>query len=62
VVPADADLVDEARRAHRRFGKGHHPAGLDFGDLFAYALARLSGEPLLYKSDDFSRTDVRRVL
>lgn len=62
VVPTDAELVEEARRAHRRFGKGHHPAGLNFGDLFAYALARLSGEPLLFKGDDFARTDVRRVL
>ncbi|MFN8515781.1 MAG: type II toxin-antitoxin system VapC family toxin [Thermomicrobiales bacterium] len=47
-----------AREAHRRFGKGLHPASLNYGDCFAYALARESGEPLLFKGDDFSRTDV----
>ena len=62
VVPVDAEHVDEARRAYRRFGKGRHAAGLDFGDLFAYALARASGEPLLFKGDDFARTDVARVI
>jgi ribonuclease VapC len=62
VVPVDAEQISEARRAYRRFGKGRHEAGLNFGDLFSYALARTSGEPLLFKGDDFSRTDVRRVL
>jgi ribonuclease VapC len=47
-----------ARRAFSRFGKGRHPAGLNFGDCFAYALATVRGEPLLYKGDDFARTDV----
>jgi ribonuclease VapC len=47
--------------AYRRFGKGRHPAALNFGDLFAYALARTSGEPLLFKGDDFAKTDVSRV-
>jgi ribonuclease VapC len=47
-----------ARLAHRRFGKGRHPAGLNLGDCFAYALAKASGEPLLFKGDDFSRTDL----
>jgi len=61
VVPLDADHVTEARRAFRRFGRGRHAAGLNFGDLFAYALSRVSGEPLLYKGEDFSRTDVSRV-
>jgi ribonuclease VapC len=61
VVPVDAEHVSEARRAHRRFGKGHHPAALNFGDVFAYALARTSGEPLLFKGDDFAKTDIRRV-
>jgi ribonuclease VapC len=46
-----------ARLAHRRFGRGRHPAGLNFADCFAYALARESGEPLLFKGEDFSRTD-----
>ena len=52
-----------ARQAYRDFGKGSgHPAGLNFGDCFAYALARESGEPLLYKGDDFSHTDVASAL
>jgi ribonuclease VapC len=62
VVPVDADHVSEARRAYRRFGKGRHPAGLNFGDMFAYALARTAGEPLLFKGDDFARTDIGRVI
>ena len=53
--------VSEARRAYRRFGKGRHAAALNFGDVFAYALARTSGEPLLFKGDDFAKTDVSRV-
>jgi ribonuclease VapC len=61
VVPVDAEHVAEARRAYRRFGKGRHPAGLNYGDLFAYALARASGEPLLFKGDDFAKTDIARV-
>ena len=60
IVAVDAEQVAEARRAFRRFGKGHHPAGLNFGDVFAYALTRTTGEPLLFKGDDFSRTDVAR--
>jgi ribonuclease VapC len=47
-----------ACEAFRRFGRGRHPASLNFGDLFAYALARASGESLLFKGDDFARTDV----
>lgn len=62
VVPVDAEQVAEARRAYRRFGKGRHPAALNFGDVFSYALARVSGEPLLFKGDDFARTDVGRVM
>ena len=62
VVPVDAEHVSEARRAYRRFGKGRHAAGPNFGDLFAYALARTAGEPLLFKGDDFARTDIGRVL
>ena len=62
VVPVDAEHVCEARRAYRRFGKGRHAAGLNFGDVFAYALARTAGEPLLFKGDDFAKTDVGRVL
>ncbi len=48
-----------ARYAWRRFGKGNHSAGLNFGDCFAYALADVTREPLLFKGDDFARTDVR---
>jgi ribonuclease VapC len=56
VTPAQARI---AREAYRDFGKGSgHVAGLNFGDCFAYALARATGEPLLYKGDDFSHTDV----
>src|SRR6476659_8960608 len=62
VVAVDAEHVSEARRAYRRFGRGRHAAGLNFVDVFAYALARVSGEPLLFKGDDFSNTDVSRVL
>jgi len=49
-----------ARRAYARYGKGHHAAGLNFGDCFAYALATERGEPLLFKGTDFSKTDVLR--
>jgi ribonuclease VapC len=62
VVPVDAEHVAEARRAYRRFGKGRHAAGLNFGDVFAYALARTAGEPLLFKGDDFAKTDINRVM
>lgn len=61
VVPVDEDQVAQARRAWRRFGRGRHDAGLNFGDLFAYALTRTSGEALLFKGNDFTRTDVARV-
>jgi ribonuclease VapC len=60
VTEAQAHL---AREAYRDFGRGSgHPARLNFGDCFAYALARSTGEPLLYKGDDFSHTDVRSAL
>ncbi len=49
-----------ARRTYSRYGKGHHAAGLNFGDCFAYALATERGEPLLFKGTDFSKTDVFR--
>ncbi len=48
-----------ARQAFLDFGKGRHPAGLNFGDCFAYALAKVMGEPLLFKGKDFSKTDVQ---
>ena len=62
VVAVDAEQVSEARRAYRRFGKGRHEAGLNVGDVFAYALARTSGEPLLFKGDNFAKTDISRVV
>ena len=62
VVPVDAEHVSEARLAYRRFGKGRHAAGLNFGDVFAYALARTAGERLLFKGEDFARTDIGRVI
>jgi ribonuclease VapC len=58
VVPVDSDMVAVARIAWRRYGKGRHPAALNFGDCFAYALAKISGEPLLAKGDDFLQTDI----
>ncbi|MGQ0775334.1 MAG: type II toxin-antitoxin system VapC family toxin [Pseudonocardiales bacterium] len=60
-VPVTADHVEIARQAWRRYGKGRHPAALNFGDCFAYALARSSGEALLHVGEDFARTDVSRV-
>lgn len=50
-----------AREAWRRYGKGRHPAGLNIGDCCAYALAKLQGEALLFKGDDFLQTDVTAV-
>ncbi len=58
IVSVDAEQVEIARSAWRRFGKGRHAAALNFGDCFAYALAKQSGEPLLTKGNDFSRTDI----
>jgi ribonuclease VapC len=48
----------EAVEAYRRFGKGRHAAGLNFGDCMTYAVARLTGEPLLYTGEDFGKTDM----
>jgi ribonuclease VapC len=59
IVAVDAEQADLARRAWRRFGKGRHPAGLNYGDCFSYALAATTQEPLLFKGHDFSRTDIR---
>lgn len=58
VVPVDHAQSEAAIDAFRRFGKGRHPAGLNFGDCFAYALAAVTGEPLLFKGDDFAKTDI----
>jgi ribonuclease VapC len=58
VEPVTVEQARIAREAYRDFGKGRHRAGLNFGDCFAYALAKEKGEPLLFKGDDFRRTDV----
>ena len=58
VVPADAEQAEIARSAWRKYGKGRHAAGLNFGDCFAYSLAKLSGQKLLAKRQDFRFTDV----
>jgi len=62
IVPVSAAQARLAREAYRRFGRGNHPAGLNFGDCFAYALAAERDLPLLFKGDDFSRTDLRPAL
>jgi ribonuclease VapC len=62
LVAVDADQADAARVAYRMYGKGRHRAGLTYGDCFSYALAKVSGQPLLFKGDDFARTDIRGVL
>lgn len=61
LVAVDADQAEAARVGYRRYGKGRHRAGLNYGDCFAYALARISGQPLLFKGDDFAHTDVGSV-
>jgi ribonuclease VapC len=58
VVSVDAEQIEIARSAWRSFGKGRHPAGLNFGDCFTYALAKESGEPVLAKGRDFILTDI----
>ena len=58
IVALDVEQAKIARSAFQRYGKGRHPAGLNFGDCFAYALARETGYPLLYVGQDFARTDV----
>lgn len=58
VVSVDRELALAARGAFARFGRGRHPAGLNFGDCFSYALAAMLDEPLLFKGDDFAHTDL----
>lgn len=58
VIPFGAEHWVEAVAAFLRYGKGRHPAGLDFGDCMTYATAKLSGEPLLFLGDDLARTDL----
>lgn len=58
VVPVDRDVVDAAYDGWVRFGKGRHPAALNFGDAFTYGLAKVRGEPVLHLGDDFGGTDL----
>jgi ribonuclease VapC len=58
IIPVSAKQADIARKAFQRFGRGQHPARLNFGDCFAYALAKDSAAPLLFKGKDFSQTDI----
>lgn len=62
VVALDEAAAGRAGDAHARWGKGVHPAKLNFGDTFSYELAQRLACPLLYVGDDFSRTDVRSAL
>jgi ribonuclease VapC len=62
VVPVSLLQVRIARDAYRRFGRGNHPPGLNFGDCFAHALAKERDLPLLFKRSDFARTDVRPAM
>jgi ribonuclease VapC len=61
IVPVDSPLVDIATQAWLTFGKGRHAAALNFADCLSYALAKRSGLPLLFKGDDFSKTDIQPV-
>ncbi len=58
IVDVSAETAAEARLANQRYGKGFHPARLNFGDCLVYALAKLTAEPLLFKGDDFAQTDI----
>jgi ribonuclease VapC len=58
IEPVTEEQVEIARQAYLDFGRGNHPAKLNFGDCFAYALAKSSEEPLLFKGDDFAQTDI----
>lgn len=59
IEPVTIEQVTVARLAYRTYGKGRHPAGLNFGDCFSYALAKISDEPLLFKGNDFNQTDIQ---
>ena len=58
VEPVTTEQAELALDAYQRYGKGRHPAGLNFGDCFAYALCKATGQPLLFKGQDFSQTDI----
>ncbi len=58
IVSLDSEQIETAIAAWRKFGKGRHPAGLNIGDCCSYALAKYTNEPLLFKGNDFNRTDI----
>ncbi len=62
LVPVTVEAAYRSRVAHTDYGRGNHPAKLNYGDCFAYALAKLSGEPLLFIGNDFAQTDVEPAL
>jgi ribonuclease VapC len=62
IEPCTVEQAHLARQAFLDFGKGRHAAGLNFGDCFAYALAKVTGEPLLFKGDDFKKTDITSAI
>lgn len=62
IEPVTLEQAQIARQAYRDFGRGRHPAGLNFGDCLAYALAKALDEPLLFKGNDFLHTDIRTAL
>jgi len=61
IEPVTLEQAEVARRAYRSYGKGRHPAALNFGDCFAYALAKVLDEPLLYTGTDFSKADLKQA-
>ena len=61
LMPVTLEQIQAARRAWRQFGRGNHPAKLNFGDCIVYGLAAISGEALLFKGDDFALTDIQRA-
>lgn len=61
LVPLSAEQAETARQAYFKYGKGRHPAKLNRGDCCSYALAKVSKQPLLFKGDDFAKTDIDRV-
>jgi ribonuclease VapC len=62
IETVDAEQAKAARKAFSKFGKGRHKANLNFGDCFSYALAKITGAPLLFKGNDFNRTDIKTVV
>ena len=62
VAPFDQEQAEVARDAYRTFGKGRHPASLNYGDCFSYALSSVRGESLLFKGEDFGKTDIKSAL